>query len=348
MLVSLGAGLEYYDFVIYGVMAYYLSELFFPNVDSSISIIKSFSVFTVGYIARPVGSIIFGFLGDKFGRKSTFALSMLLITVSTLAISILPTYNTISFKAIMLLVFFRIIQGISFAAELQGATTFINESSAPNKSGFYSGILMVSIGIGDITASFTVFLLTYLIGQKGIVEWGWRIPFFLGGVFAFISFYFRRNIYETPEFVNYAKTGLNNKSIKDLYKEINWLLIVTGIAISLLGAFLVVFNLYLPVYLSKYFGYDLSSIYFFTLLGIIVATILSPVFGLISDKMGAINILLIHVLILPICSLLIFLFYTKEIIYPALLIFIYQITSYSFYTGFLVLLGRLFPVSITR
>lgn len=344
-LVSLGTGLEYYDFVIYGVMAYYLSDLFFPNLDSSISIIQSFSIFAVGYIIRPVGGIIFGILGDKFGRKPTFTCTMLLITVSTTAISLLPTYHSVGFAAIALLLFFRILQGIAFGAELPGAVTFIHESSS--KQGMNTGILMVAIGIGDILASSTILLLVYFIGKEGISAGGWRIPFFLGGILAFLSFYLRNLIEETPEFIKYTKTGLNRAPFLELFKEINWTLILAGLGLCVLGPFLVIFNLYLPTYLSKYFQYDLPTIYLFNSLGIILAMLFSIICGLISDKIGALNILRIHVVVLPLLSFFLFkLLPTKNSTYVACLILLCQITSYSYYTGSLALLGKLFPIKV--
>ena len=342
-LVSLGTGLEYYDFVIYGVMAYYLSDLFFPNIDSSISVIQSFSIFAMGYVIRPIGGIIFGILGDKFGRKPTFAFTMLLIAVSTTAISLLPTYHSAGFTAIFLLLFFRILQGIAFGAELPGAVTFIHESSS--KQGMNTGILMVAIGIGDILASSTIFMLIYFIGKEGISAWGWRIPFFLGGMLALLSFYLRKLIEETPEFIKYTQTGLNRTPVFELIKEINWSLILAGLGLCVLGPFLVIFNLYMPTYLSKYFQYDLPTIYFFNSLGIVLAMLFSVVCGLISDKIGAINILRIHVVALPILSFFLFkLLPTKNSTCFACLILLCQVMSYSYYTGSLVVLGKLFPV----
>jgi len=344
-LVSLGTGLEYYDFVIYGVMTYYLSDLFFPNIDSSISIIQSFSIFAVGYVIRPIGGIIFGILGDKFGRKPTFAFTMLLITVSTTAISLLPTYHSAGFIAILLLLFFRILQGIAFGAELPGAATFIHEFSS--KHGLNTGILMVAIGIGDILASSTIYMLIYVIGKEGISAGGWRIPFFLGGILALVSFYLRTFIEETPEFIKYIQTGLNKSPVLELLKEINWSLILAGLGLCMLGPYLVIFNLYLPTYLSTYFQYDLSTIYFFNSLGIVLAMLFSLICGVISDKIGALNILRIHVVVLPILSFFLFkALHTKNSTHVACLILLCQIASYSYYTGSLVLLGKLFPVRI--
>ena len=342
-LVSLGTGLEYYDFVIYGVMAYYLSDLFFPNIDSSISVIQSFSIFAVGYVIRPIGGIILGILGDKFGRKPTFTFTMLLITVSTTSISLLPTYHSAGFTAILLLLFFRILQGIAFGAELPGAATFIHESSS--KQGVNTGILMVAIGIGDILASSTIFMLIYFIGKEGISAWGWRIPFFLGGILALLSFYLRKLIEETPEFIKYTQTGLNRTPVLEFLKAINWYLILAGLGLCVLGPCLVIFNLYLPTYLSTYFQYDLPTIYFFNSLGIILAMLFSLICGVISDNIGALNILRIHVIVLPILSFFLFkLLPTKNSTCVAYLILLCQVMSYSYYTGSLVVLGKLFPV----
>lgn len=346
LLISLGTGLEYYDFVIYGFMACYMNELFFPKTDSFISVMQSFSIFSIGYIIRPLGGLIFGIIGDKYGRKITFNVTMLLMTISSTMISLLPTYNSIGATSTFLLIFFRIIQGIAFGAEMPGAITYINESS--ERKGFSFGILMIPIGIGDILASSTVFMLTYFLSKKSIIDWGWRIPFLLSSILGIISFSARKIINETPEFKKYIKEEIDNRlTISKLFLEINWFRIIIGILISLTGSYLVIFNIYMPMYFSKYFQYNLETIYFFSIIGGIAAIILAPILGYGSDFIGSIRSLIIHVIILSISSFFLFhLLDTNNLIFAGTLIIMSQIISYSYYTSLLVILGDLFPIHI--
>lgn len=202
LLISAGAALEFYDFTIYGLFSYYMSSAFFPEElkHSGLNFIFTLLIFGIGYIARPLGGAFFGALGDKKGRKSAFSWSLLIMIISTIAIGILPTYTQIGILSPLLLLMFRVLQGISMGAELPISSVFIYEHSPINKVGFYSATLFGLSNLGLLLGNLVNFILTHFLPSHAIVDFGWRIPFLLGGILGLISFYIRFSLKETPEF----------------------------------------------------------------------------------------------------------------------------------------------------
>lgn len=189
--------LEFYDFTLYGFFVAILSPLFFPASDPYTSLISGFGVFAVGFVTRPLGAILFGHIGDKYGRKNALTLSIILMALPTLMIGCLPTYQQIGLAAPILLMLARLIQGICTGGEYNGAGIFIVEHTKTNKKGFYGSILSSSGAVGGLLAT----LIGSFFTQKGFPDWSWRIPFILGGALAAIGFYLRKNVSESPEFL---------------------------------------------------------------------------------------------------------------------------------------------------
>lgn len=189
--------LEFYDFTLYGFFVAILSPLFFPASDPYTSLISGFGVFAVGFIPRPLGAILFGHIGDKYGRKNALTISIIFMALPTLMIGCLPTYQQIGLAAPILLILARLIQGICTGGEYNGAGIFIVEHTKTNKKGFYGSILTASGILGSLLAT----LIGSFFTQKGFPDWSWRIPFILGGTLAVIGFYLRKNVSESPEFL---------------------------------------------------------------------------------------------------------------------------------------------------
>ena len=202
LMVALGSALEYYDFIIYGMLAKYLSFIFFPVNDNFSTNIQTFSVFAMGYLARPLGGTVIGMISDIYGRKKAFLLIMLMMAFSTFAIGLLPTYNTYGIISPILLILCRLVQGISFGAELPGASVIVNEFSQNNGiKGRLFSILLSSTSLGSLVALLVLTVLTQNFSDIEIKNGLWRLPFLLGGGLAIISFYIRKQISETPEFL---------------------------------------------------------------------------------------------------------------------------------------------------
>ncbi len=191
--------LEFYDFIIYALLASYISKLFFPIQSAITSLLIAFSAYAVGYLARPFGGIIFGHFGDKYGRKKTFTISILIMALSTFLIGILPTYSSIGIMVPILLVLCRIAQGISVGGEIPGTITYVGEA-VPEKRGFMTavifGFLILGVTIGFIVES----LLLEFFTSQSMLTYGWRIPFILGGLFVLVAYYLRRQLIDIKEF----------------------------------------------------------------------------------------------------------------------------------------------------
>lgn len=293
-LASLGAGLEYYDFVIYGLMASTLSTLFFAGETAS-HLSKTFAIFALGYIARPVGGVLFGIIGDTYGRKKTFLSVMLLMAASTFSIGLLPSCSQAGLFAPCALLILRLLQGLSFGAELPGAITVVNEHSDKKQWGVYTGFVISSVSLGATLASFILYILSQTLDRSSIIAWGWRIPFLLGGVFSLANYFIRKHLNETPEFTKLQKTR-KKTSLKDpiitLMKHHKRSLAI-GIAMTGIMSSLVIFFLSFPTYINMHFGYDVKSGYLAVTWGMIWSSLSLPICGWLSDRLGKAKIYLL-------------------------------------------------------
>lgn len=277
VLVSLGAGLEYYDFVVYSMLSPYLNKAFFPD-HSQFSSFQSFGLFAVGYLARPIGGLIFGSLGDQYGRKTVFTRVMLIMAVSTLIIGALPTFDQIGSSAGILLIICRFIQGLSFGGELPGALTVIAENTVPGSRGKHCGILMSSVGFGSILASLVLQILSSAFSEHQIVGGAWRLPFIVGGILAAVSFLIRK-FYQEDQAPPLKSTSPVFELLKSFPLES-----LLGLMIVLFPACLIIFMLYAPEYFSGRFGFELPNVYLFLTLGTVWSSLLLPITGMIVDK----------------------------------------------------------------
>ncbi|OJW51198.1 MAG: hypothetical protein BGO67_12820 [Alphaproteobacteria bacterium 41-28] len=191
--LMVGNVLEVYDFLLYSLFVSILSPLFFPSSDPLTALMTGFSVFAVGYAARPIGAIVFGHWGDKYGRKKTLMGTLILMAVSTIGIGLLPTYEVIGVFAPLLLVSFRFLQGFSNGGETAGAAILGLEQTDKTRQGFIGGLIRFSTSIGTVLAT----LMGLLFINDFMPEWAWRIPFFLGGLVGFSGIYLRRILKDT-------------------------------------------------------------------------------------------------------------------------------------------------------
>jgi MFS family permease len=201
-LLSVGSSFEFYDFTIYGLFASFMQSSFFPqtNNNSVSGFIGILLIFGVGYIARPLGGIIFGSLGDKFGRKYSFRISLLIMAVSTMLIGLIPSYTQIGIYAPILLLLLRFTQGISIGAELPISSVFVFEHLSMGKNIFYGATLFGLSNLGLLLGNVINFILTSTLTHEQTHSFGWRIPFLFGGVLCVFAFYLRKHLNETDVF----------------------------------------------------------------------------------------------------------------------------------------------------
>ncbi len=199
ILSSLGGALEFYDFVIYSMFAQYIGSAFFPAADPLNSLLLSFTVFAVGYVARPVGGVVFSHFGDKYGRRRVFIIAMLTMSVATTMIGLLPSYAQWGIAASACMVLLRLLQGFSLGGELPGAITYVVET-APRRAGFVAGFIFFCVNSGVALASGLNLVVHKVLAEPEIASWGWRIGFLFGGLCGFVSFWLRLSLEETREF----------------------------------------------------------------------------------------------------------------------------------------------------
>ncbi len=199
VLASLGGALEFYDFIVYGIFAASIGAEFFPASDPLVSLILSFSVFAVGYLARPLGGLVLGSLGDRAGRRMVFLRSLGAISVVTLAIGLLPGYATFGVLAPVLLVLLRLLQGFCLGGELPGAIVYVAET-AGRRRGFGGGVLFACVNAGVLAATLVSLGLHTWLNASSLALYGWRIAFGLGGVAGLLGLLLRRQLGETPAF----------------------------------------------------------------------------------------------------------------------------------------------------
>lgn len=196
-----GTSLEYFDFQLYGLAAaLVLPQLFFPDAGPAMGLLASFATYAVGFLARPLGAIFFGRLGDKHGRKMVLIVTIALMGFSTLGIGLLPTYDLVGWLAPVLLVVLRLAQGFGAGAELAGASVLLAEYAPPQRRGLVGAFVAVGTNTGTLLAS-GVWLLLALGGDAWLMEWGWRIPFIASILVAVFAIVIRRYLNETPVFV---------------------------------------------------------------------------------------------------------------------------------------------------
>lgn len=200
-LSALGGALEFYDFIIFVYFVVVLGSLFFPaGIPDWLVQLQAFGIFAAGYLARPLGGIVLAHFGDTLGRKRMFTLSIFLMALSTFGIACLPTFASIGYAAPLLLLLMRVLQGAAIGGEVPGAWVFVAEHVPANRVGLACGILTAGLTAGILIGSLVATGINRSLTAEQIHDFGWRIPFLLGGVFGFFAVYLRTWLEETPVF----------------------------------------------------------------------------------------------------------------------------------------------------
>lgn len=202
----IGNGLEWYDYALYGQMAALFGTLFFPKGDPGVQLLATYGIFAAGFIVRPLGAILFGWIGDRYGRKSAMVLAVLMMAIPTGCIGLLPTYADAGLIAPILLTLIRLLQGLSLGGEFAGSITYIVEHAPPKQRGWAGSASLVSLILGFLLGSLVVNATINIMGREAFTEWGWRLPFLGGIVIGLVGFYIRRCCEESPVYEE-AKQG---------------------------------------------------------------------------------------------------------------------------------------------
>ncbi len=297
-----GSMLEWYDFYLYATMAAIVfSKIFFDNSDPKTATLMAFSTFAIGFIARPFGGILFGYLGDKFGRKQVLVLTFCMMGVCTTLIGLIPSYASIGIWAPIILVFIRIIQGLGAGAELSGAAVTSYEHASEGKRGSQGAWPALGLNLGLLLSSLTVYLLT-INGNDFMLTGGWRIPFICSIALVGVGLWVRNSIPETPEFKELSKETAKAKAspLKALFKnDLKGLAVVFFVAIGY-NALSYIFKTFSLAYLTQFKGVDVHVTSLSVTIASLIAIVAVPCFGWLCDKWSSKKVLVLG----GVCSLL--------------------------------------------
>jgi MHS family proline/betaine transporter-like MFS transporter len=293
----IGNFIEYFDFVVYGYFAPVIALLFFPADNPAASLLLTFAVFAISYASRPLGGILFGHLGDRYGRKTPLAIAIMLIAGATTAIGLMPTYASIGIAAPILLTTLRLIQGVSVGGEYGGATSFISEYAPPNRRGFYTGWQTFTIGLALLVGGGVASLITSTMATEQLHSWGWRLPFLAGVPLGLVGLYLRLKLEETPHFSSVKAHAEVEKAPLLVGLKQEWRAILIGMGlISAPSACIYIFYIYMPTYLAKVLGFSLAEAQRANLYSLLFYCALLPLFALLSDRVGRKPLMLISAL----------------------------------------------------
>lgn len=277
-----GNALEYYDVMLYGFFATMLAPLFFPSDNQAVSYISSLGTFAAGFVMRPVGGLVFGHLGDKFGRRFALVLSIFLVTLPTLTIGLLPTYAEIGIAAPVILVICRLLQGLCVGGEYSGASIFVIEYSKKGKECFAGSVLTSSGFFGGVLGTFCGFLCTLSF----MPSWGWRIPFIIGTLMGVMGYYIRTRVNESPEFEKAKDEEIEKIPLWSILekRKINLFCTVCIGATSLIPFYLA--TVYMGVLMGSKLHLTTSEIMLINIFLALFTVVTIPVMGLLADKFG--------------------------------------------------------------
>jgi MHS family proline/betaine transporter-like MFS transporter len=278
---AIGNLLEWYDFGVYGFLAGLIAQKFFPGSDPTASLLASFAAFGVGFLARPLGGIVIGRLGDTRGRKAALVLTIFMMAFGTVGLGLLPSYESIGVLAPVLLVILRLVQGLAAGGEWGTSTAFMIEWAPPGRRGFFGSFQQVSTAGGTLLGSGIAAIMTSSLAPEVMLAWGWRVPFLLGAVLLIVGAYMRRNVEETPSY-----EANRNKVVEQ-----------PAVSGAVLGARAFGFTIFwtiayytllvwMPTFTQKFAGLSPSQALWSNTIGLIAMVIAVPCWGALSDKIG--------------------------------------------------------------
>ena len=294
---SLGNALEFYEILVYGYFAIIISKVFFPSANEAISLLVAYGTFGISFLARPVGAIFLGAYGDRKGRKSALTLSILLMTIGTALMTLMPSYATAGLAAPILVIAARLLQGFSVGGEFAGSTTFLVEHR-PDRSGFFASWQWSSQGLAALVATGLGVLLTSTMSADNLQSWGWRIPFAVGLLIGPIGYYIRSRLPETPEFLS---AGEAQTPLRDLFVD-QWgrLLLTIGVVTASTSSQYVL--VYMPTYAIRELHLPQSVSFLAAVAAAALQTVVVPFVGLSVDKVGQVRIMLAAALLFILTS----------------------------------------------
>ncbi|MDZ4362674.1 MFS transporter [Brevundimonas sp.] len=298
---SVGTVIEWYDFYLYGSLAAIISAQFFSGVNETTGFIFALMAFAAGFAVRPFGAIFFGRLGDLWGRKNTFLVTMLLMGLSTFVVGLLPSYAAIGIAAPIILVLMRLIQGLALGGEYGGAATYVAEHAPRGKRGFYTSFIQITATVGLLLSLLVILGVRTAVGEEAFADWGWRIPFLLSILMLAVSLWIRLKLAESPSFKKMKAEGKGSTTpLKDSFGKWPNLKLVLIALVGLTAGQAVVWytgQFYALFFLERVMKVEASLANILIAIALLLATPFFVFFGWLSDKIGRKPIILAGCLI---------------------------------------------------
>lgn len=276
-----GTALEWFDFSLFGILSPILAELFFPSSNKTVSLLKAFVVFSIGFLVRPIAAFYWGYLGDKIGRTKVIILIISMMTVSSVAIGLLPTYTSIGIASTALLTLFRLMQGFSASGEHAGMLAYLYEVSPKEKRYFYSSISIAGVFVGMSMAILFSLIVRVILNKSGMLAWGWRVPFLFSSVLGLVAYFLRKKLVESKQFDQYLKSRNSVSPMKWIHLLFEHKSqILRGIGIFQLAVVIpYVTFVYMVAHAVKVETLNASHVYFFTFINLVATAFLVTYFG---------------------------------------------------------------------
>lgn len=299
---SIGNALEFYDLLIYGYFAVVIGKLFFPSDNETTSLLLAVGSFGISFLMRPLGAMVLGSYADRAGRKASLTMSILIMMIGTAMITFVPSYEQIGLAAPLIIIVARMLQGFSTGGEFGAATAFMVEHADAKRRGFFASWQLSTQGLATILAAGVSALLSYVLTDVQLNDWGWRVAFGIGLLIGPVGFYIRSQIDETPDFQKVAASVPKRTPLRDvLIKGHVSLLLAIGVVAGA-TAFNYVHKLYMPTFALKQLHIAATSSYMGALVTGVTLMIMAPVFGSLSDRHGRFRVLSIALLLTGLSS----------------------------------------------
>lgn len=280
---SSGNLVEWFDFYIYSFCALYFAPLFFPSDNPTTQLVQTAGVFAAGFLMRPIGGWLFGYIADRHGRKLSMLISVYMMCAGSLMIACLPTYATIGSLAPVLLLIARLFQGLSVGGEYGTSATYMSEVAIKGRKGFFASFQYVTLIGGQLLALLVLVVLQQTLPSEVLHSWGWRIPFVLGAVLAVVALYLRRSLNETSD--EKTRSRKDAGSLRGLWKNRRAFIMVLGFTAGGSLSFYT-YTTYMQKYLVNTAGMDVKTASLVMTCALFIFMLMQPLFGALSDRIG--------------------------------------------------------------
>jgi MHS family proline/betaine transporter-like MFS transporter len=284
---AMGNVVEWYEYGIYSYTAAIIGAQFFPESSTTAALLSAFAVFAISFFMRPLGGLFFGSMGDRIGRKKIMSLTIILMSLSTAAIGVIPNYASIGVMAPLLLILMRMLQGLAAGGEYGTATVFLNEYAPHRRRGLFTSFLESGVLLGYMVGAGFVAMLTVLLTPDDMSTWGWRIPFLCSLPLALTGMYFRSKLQDTPVFTKLQETNaLSSRPIREMFVTARKPLIISFCCIALANGGYYTLLTYVPSYFETQVGLSAGMSLTVTIIGMVLMMFLMPIVGTLSDRFG--------------------------------------------------------------